>query len=417
MRVKKYKRVRRQKTQPELQELTKGQRGTSTKREISQAPGRTEESESYTAVEADDERSQEVFGNDLGQNNAVLSEKNQGCDTNVAARTIDEKTSNTLSRKKGGDLITSANDRGIVDVTDVHAATISAPPSNFNGDDDTPPGNPTPRTIACSEEVSLTPPGSNFECNRAAIVSSTLREGRDTFEDHDALSSDRGGSNCDKGKFLVRGGSLWFKVEHVVCFLQLLALAMDVDGASWPPLFVKMWSWTWFTTGYLRWPLLALIRRVGREFSLTFGERELDLWFFRDVVGYGLEVYAAAVVAFALFFVLQMPDYTSNEPKAAWKRSFLIYWFRLTLLRYLLNLSLCFAMLFALTYCGSLIFSEEVIKGVVVVGGTLVMVTWLSVVILSFAVHVAIGVVTKHDAEYSFIIAIVSGLRRLCLGF
>lgn len=208
-----------------------------------------------------------------------------------------------------------------------------------------------------------------------------------------------------------KGGSLWFKVERLVVFLQLLALALDVDGAAWPPLFLRMWSWVWLSNQYLRWPLLILLRRVGREFSMSFGEAELDLWFFRDVIGYGVELCSAAVVLFVLFFVLQMPDYTSHKPKAAWRRSFLTHWFRRTLPWYMVNLVVTFVLFAVLTHYGDAFFPPDVITAVIVVGGTLLTVSWLLVVLLSLLVHVVVRIATKHDAEYSFMIAMVSGSR------
>lgn len=194
----------------------------------------------------------------------------------------------------------------------------------------------------------------------------------------------------------------------MICFLQLLALALDADGASWPSIFAEMWGWTWLTTAYLRWPILILLQRFGRSFSLTFGEEELDPWFFQDVTGYAVEVYATAIVAFILFFVLQIPDITNHKPVAAWKRSLLTHWLWRTLPRYALNLFLCYAVCIALAYHGSAFFSRNVIKGVVVGGGTILTASWLCLVMLSFAIHVALRAATKHDPEYSFVIALVS---------
>ncbi len=205
------------------------------------------------------------------------------------------------------------------------------------------------------------------------------------------------------------GGSLWFKAERVVIFLQLLALALDVHGAEWPSLFLRMWDWVWITNQYLRWPLLVLLQRVGGEFSLTFGDAELELWFFRDVIGYGVEICAAAVAVFVLFFVLQMPDYTSQKPREAWRRSFLTHWFRRTLPRYVVNLVLSYVALGALTHYGDTFFPPDVVTAAIVVGGTLLTISWLSVVALSLLVHLHVRIATKHDAEYSFMIAMVSG--------
>ncbi|CAM9176550.1 unnamed protein product, partial [Scytosiphon promiscuus] len=216
------------------------------------------------------------------------------------------------------------------------------------------------------------------------------------------------------------GGSLWFKAERLVVFFQLLALALDVDGAAWPPLFLRMWSWVWLSNQYLRWPLLILLRRVGSEFSLSFGEAELDLWFFRDVIGYGVELCAAVVVLFVLFFVLQMPDYTGQKPKAAWRRSFLTHWFRRTLPWYMVNLAVTFVFFAVLTHYGDTFFPPDVVTAVIVVGGTLLTVSWLLVVLLSLLVHVVVRIATKHDAEYSFMIAMKHVVKikvRSCLFF
>lgn len=216
-------------------------------------------------------------------------------------------------------------------------------------------------------------------------------------------------SNEDGDKIVPwEGGTLWFKAERVAIFLQLLALTIDMDGSEWPPLFSRMWGWVWLTTAYMRWPVSILLRRVGRGFSLSFGEEQLDLWFFRDVVGYGVEICAATVGAFVLFFVLQMPDYTSRTPKEAWKLSFLTHWLRRTFPSYLLKLCLSYGVFFGLTFYGAYFLPAEVITAVVVVGGTLLTLSWLFVVLLSFSVHVKVRLATKHDAEYSFMIAMVS---------
>ena len=255
----------------------------------------------------------------------------------------------------------------------------------------------TPRTSRCSE-ADADPISIGLKSN----------DDEDEYEEYeeDSETDDEG----EGGRPLVSGGgSLWFKAERMAIFLQLLALALDVHGAAWPSLFLKMWGWVWIANQYLRWPLLVLLRRVGDEFSLTFGDAELELWFFRDVIGYGVEICAATVAVFVLFFVLQMPDYTSQKPKAAWQRSFLTHWFRRTLPKYVVNLCLIYVALAALAHYGGTFFPPDVVTAVIVVGGTLLAISWLSVVVLSFLVHVHVRIATKHDAEYSFMIAMVSG--------
>ncbi|CAM9215524.1 unnamed protein product, partial [Ectocarpus sp. 13 AM-2016] len=269
----------------------------------------------------------------------------------------------------------------------------------------------TPRTSRCSEEE----PNDKTDKNRGDGSDEGENEEYEEYEEDEVEEDDNG-----KKTLRSAGGSLWFKAERIVITLQLLALALDVYGAPWPPLFVRMWSWVWLTNQYLRWPALVLLRRVGREFSLTFGEAQLDLWFFRDVIGYGVEVCAASVAVFVLFFVLQMPDYTSSKPKAAWRRSFLTHWFRRTLPRYLLNLGLCYVAFAGVTYFGEVFFPPDVVKAVIVVGGTLLTVSWIFVVLLSLLVHVNVRMATKHDAEYSFMIAmkhVVKTKGRTCLFF
>lgn len=272
---------------------------------------------------------------------------------------------------------------------------------------------PTPRTIPCSDEGSANPSphnetgSSDGQPSESATSESTEFDSgyASMVEDEDSTSASRLGA-----------GSLWFKAERVACFLQLLSLGLGVEGAAWPPLFSSMWGWTWFTTEYLRWPLLALLQRVGRAFSLTFGEAEHDLWVFRDVVGYGVEVCVAGLVVFVLFFVLQMPDYTSHKPQAAWKRRFLTHWFRSSLPRYVLNLCLAHGCFAALVIYGASIFPDDVVTAVTVVGSTVVTVAWFLVVGFSFSVHVNLRLATKHDAEYSFMIAMVSKLNASSLG-
>lgn len=271
----------------------------------------------------------------------------------------------------------------------------------------------TPRTSRCSEEEPNAAGGcknsnddKKTDKNRDDDKDEGENEEYEEYEEYEIEDDEDGDETLTSG-----GGSLWFKAERIVITLQFLALALDVYGAPWPPLFVRMWSWVWLTNQYLRWPALVLLRRVGREFSLTFGDAQLELWFFRDVIGYGVEVCAASVAVFVLFFVLQMPDYTSSKPKAAWRRSFLTHWFRRTLPKYLLNLGLCYVAFVGVTYFGEVFFPPDVVKAVIVVGGTLLTVSWILVVLLSLLVHVNVRMATKHDAEYSFMIAIVSGSR------
>ncbi|CAB1099841.1 unnamed protein product [Ectocarpus sp. CCAP 1310/34] len=269
----------------------------------------------------------------------------------------------------------------------------------------------TPRTSRPSEEE----PNGKTDKNRDDGNDEGKNEEYEEYEEDEVEDDDNGDETLRSG-----GGSLWFKAERIVITLQFLALALDVYGAPWPPLFVRMWSWVWLTNQYLRWPALVLLRRVGREFSLTFGDAQLDLWFFRDVIGYGVEVCAASVAVFVLFFVLQMPDYTSSKPKAAWRRSFLTHWFRRTLPRYVLNLGLCYVAFAGVTYFGEVFFPPDVVKAVIVVGGTLLTVSWILVVLLSLLVHVNVRMATKHDAEYSFMIAmkhVVKTKGRTCLFF
>lgn len=283
------------------------------------------------------------------------------------------------------------------------AAPSPAGGSSSNKDADEPRHAAAPRTSRCSGvEENKNADATGF------VVLKGDDDDEDEYEDYDDDGLED--NNDDNGTALASGGgSLWFKAERIFIFLQLLALTLEVDGAAWPPLFTRMWSWVWLTNQYLRWPVLILLRRVGREFSLTFGDAELELWFFRDVIGYGVELSAATVALFVMFFVLQMPDYTSHKPKAAWQRSFLTHWFRRTLPRYVLNLALSYAAFAALTHYGDTFFPPDVVTAVIVVGGTLLTLSWLAVVMLSLVVHINVRRATKHDAEYSFMIAMVSG--------
>lgn len=271
---------------------------------------------------------------------------------------------------------------------------------------------PTPRTIPCSDEGStnnnspdLKEDGKRDDAHPNGSANSEFTECNDN--DYSSTIEEEDGSSVS----MFGAGSLWFKAERVACFLQLLALALDVEGAEWPPLFFSTWGWTWFTTGYLRWPMLVLLRRVGRAFSLTFGEQEHDLWVFRDVVGYGVEVCIAFLAVFTLFFVLQMPDYTSHKAQAAWKWRFLTHWFRSSLPLYVINLCLAYGSFATLMKYGASVFPDDVVTAVTVVGGTVVTVSWMLVVGLSFLVHINLRLATKHDVEYSLIIAMVSGYK------
>lgn len=332
----------------------------------------------------------------------------------------------SAEQKKGNQSVSDTDIQAVDEVVAVAAAIASAGggPADIY-DSKTPRDNPPSRSTTGYDVASSTLPGVNLDSSSDDRHSSggrggaawTLAAAKEPEErngdDDDDANDDQDGSGGDDsstatdGNTLASGGSIWFKTERVVVFVQLLALALDVDGAGWPPLFVKMWGWTWFTTEYLRWPLLVLVRQVGSGLSLSLGSEELELWFFRDVVGYGVEISAVTVAVFVLFFVLQMPDYTSHKPKEKWQRSFLTHWSRLTLSWYMFNLCLCYGVFAALAYYGSVVFPPDVITAVIVVGGTLLTVSWLFVVLLSFLIHLYFRSATKHGAEFSFMIAMV----------
>lgn len=423
MRVKKYKRVKRPKIYVELPGSVGDDEGTGGKAGVSVVvtPDHPEVSDN-AATKGDDEiqeASESISGEGpvlsdssaaaaaLPKPHLTLQHGNAPIFSEESMSAHEKAALPSASGKNVNEKI-SYYDLRIEDVPDT---AVAAGPANEDG---RPHESPTPRTIACSDVASLTPSAADLgDENGGASVEGAamvLEDEEDEYEEYDEfdMEEDDASKSHEDGKVLARGGSLWFKAERVVCFLQFLALAADVDGASWPPLFSRMWRWTWFTNDYMRWPLIVLLRRVGRGFALTFGDADLELWFFRDVVGYGVEICAVMVAVFALFFVLAMPDYTSLKPKAAWKRSFLTHWFRRTLPLYVFNLALCYAVFVALASYGGQFFPPDVVTAVIVVGGTLVTVSWLLLVLLSFAVHVSLRMATKHDAEYSFMIAMVS---------
>lgn len=276
---------------------------------------------------------------------------------------------------------TTCNETQKVDGRDIVAAPAFVPPADSQENKSA--EKHTTGMTACSGVPYLTASAANVEVDHVAVKIDDLHR------------------DMARNSTLASGGSGCFKAERVICFLQLLALALDADGASWPPIFAKTWGWTWLTTGYMRWPILVLLQRIGRSFSL-------DLRYFQDFTGYALEVYATATVAFILFFLLQIPDYTNHKPVAAWKRSVLTHWRRRTLPRYVLNLFLCYAVCIALAYHGSSFFPGEAIKGVVVGCGTILTASWFCLVMFSFAIHVTLRAATKHESEYSFVIALVS---------
>lgn len=452
MRVKKYKRVKRPSVHVELPEVVDDEQDAGGIARISVALDRPEESDN-TAKGADEHppknvsgKTKRVRGNKPEEESysSVHSGGSTASANGHAATTHGDHLADAGSTKasrdravrrssalvwpenlppadeaaflriqtKSGNQTTSEDDMPVAD--SMANGPAAGPSSEDNGGKSQ--ENQTPRTTACSDVASLTPSGIDLGNTKNGTnlgdATLNLEDEEDEYEEYDEHGSgqdeDSANGNTNNARVLESGGSLCFKAERVAIFLQLLALALDVDGAAWPPLFVEMWSWTWFTTDYLRWPLLVLLRRVARGFSLTFGDDELDLWFFRDVVGYGIEICAAIVAVFVLFFVLQMPDYTGHKAKTAWRRSFLTHWFRLTVPRYLFNLCFCYGAFAALAYYGSDFFQPDVVAAVIVVGGTLLTVSWLFVVLLSFAVHLHIRVATKHDAEYSFMIAMVS---------
>lgn len=201
-------------------------------------------------------------------------------------------------------------------------------------------------------------------------------------------------------------GSLWFKTERILCFLQFLAISLDVDGAAWPSLFTRTWGWTRYALDYLRRPMVALLHRVGSEFTLAFGNARRDLWFFRDIVGYGAEVYAAVTALFFLFFALQIPDYTTHEPQAAWNHRFKSHWIRSSLRDQTVKLCLCYACLTSLNLFGFNGF-PTLVKATTVVLGTAVTLWWFIVVVLSFLLHLKMRSATNDGGDFSIVIVMV----------
>ena len=386
MRVKKYKRVKRPRVHVGLP--GRGEGGHDAEDEITGLPVaicRPEESDSN--VEGETEHLQDNEGSSIVENKSA---KNSKRPSTAAAENISGKQIETagLSVAGAANSETSVIDEAIIEgpmPTANECVTPSAEGNQSVSDADTqaledmavptaivpavgtsvdiydsrtPRDDPVPRTTA-SNVSSPTLHGVNLDSSDGrdnddrrggaawTLTASTKPDDKGGDDNDDADAVQDGGDGDDSntatgGNTLASGGSLLFKAERVTIFVQLLALALDVDGAGWPPLFVQTWSWTWFTTEYLRWPLLVLVRQVGSGLSLSLGSEELGLWFFRDVVGYGVEISAVTVAVFVLFFVLQMPDYTSHEPHEKWQRSFLTHWFRLTLSWYLLNLCLCY---------------------------------------------------------------------------
>lgn len=294
---------------------------------------------------------------------------------------LEDYQADISSQKETEGSTTSGNEIQKVDGKDIVAAPAFVPPVDYQKNKSA--EKYTAGTITCSGVRSFTASAANIEGDHVPIKIDDLH--RDT----------------SKNSTLASGGSGCFKAERVICFLQLLALALDADSASWPPIFAKTWGWTWLTTGYIRWPILVLLQPIGRSLSL-------DLWFSTDMVGYAVEVYTTAIVAFILFFVLEIPDYNNPKSVAAWKRYILTQWLRHTLPRYVLNLFLCYVVCIPLGYLGSAFFPGEAIKGVVVGCNTILTASWLCLVMLSFAIHVTLRVATKHNFEYSFGTALVS---------
>jgi hypothetical protein len=54
-------------------------------------------------------------------------------------------------------------------------------------------------------------------------------------------------------------GSLWFKVERVCSFLQMLWLLLQVPVDPWPATFVRAWSWCIVCTDFMRRCVSVLI--------------------------------------------------------------------------------------------------------------------------------------------------------------
>ncbi|CAM9742340.1 unnamed protein product [Chrysoparadoxa australica] len=240
----------------------------------------------------------------------------------------------------------------------------------------------------------------------------TFREVKSSSQDDEAIGGAMGamaeegeGAEDDLGK-----GGLWFKIERMVVFLQLLALMLEVPVVTWPPFFRKCWSFTHFSLSFMRAPVLWLIGYCGEKFDVTLPNGR-QLLHYESIIGYMVELLWACAAAFVIFFLLQMPDYTSKAQRLEWERQFIHSWFLRSFVPMLFRLCLLLTCCYGLVTYGSLFFPEGVGDAAGLISFASLVLVWALLVVLSFVVRTALVEATKRDAEFSFMITIKSVVK------
>lgn len=400
MRVKKYKKVRRSKVHVELRqslgEISSVNRDSITSLEELEGNGNSSDGGEMRVV---------VGPADTKKNNAFIDEKGvirqKGVTEEEGAHIDGEE--NAINRPQRPCAVPDGSVQNYRQNCNIATFADTVPATEVIKDAGEPLDSPTPRTIACSDIESFGPSlneeeGGEYET--CVLSSSELGE---SYYHHKACEDVNNGIATLLGR-----GSLWFKVERILCFLQLLALTLDVDGAMWPSLFSVTWGWTRYAMECLRWPTFNLMHYVRHTFALTFGIIVQDLGTFRDIIGYGVEICAVGLATLVLFFVLRVSDYTSHKSQVEWKLRFLTHWLRLTLPQHIVTLCISYGSFACWMAFGSQLVSVDTVDAVTVIGVTMITVLWFSMLLFSLFVHLKTKLATKHDAEYSFTSAMVS---------
>jgi Ran GTPase-activating protein (RanGAP) involved in mRNA processing and transport len=220
----------------------------------------------------------------------------------------------------------------------------------------------------------------------------------------------------EKGGNQTENGTLWFKLLRVLSFFQLLSLLLQV-GSGWPSGFSSTYLFLSASLTFVRTPAVNTMTWASDSAGIVLASGQ-KLSFYGDILGHVVDICLPAVTLVFLFFFLVMPDYTSSRYRAQWESRYLHHWLSKCFAPQLVRLLIaCVVLTFVVLY-GSMWFPKEVVQAATVVGGLLVLLTWLAAVVLSFSVHRALVASTAAGGDHSFIIMvkhIVHLKVRMCL--
>lgn len=214
-------------------------------------------------------------------------------------------------------------------------------------------------------------------------------------------------------------GSLVYKLERTVIYLQMLGLVASLD-VDWPPSFNLMSNWTTvFLDGHFYLLTFAhkYLRRIGQHFPqsmalprlVDMSSRYTDLYYYRDIVKYVYSIFLGPVLLLSLFRLWEIDDYTDPATTDRWVMLYVEKWFRRGLPR-----SFGCVFLFSVFVFGILVGIAELTYGVKqghyvnanaiwLVGWTFALYVWIIFALLATAWRCYFRTRVPHNRSYATI--------------